>query len=356
MFCSLVVSIACIVATLSHGLPTDRLFFYETFNGDDVFATGKFVKFGDAKYADQPVLVKTPKMSPNDMPEDKGLSLSQEMKHYGFGTKFPEPLSMKSQNELVIQYEVKLEETLNCGGAYIKLPQYHVEDVGAMHSETPYTIMFGPDKCGSGTNKVHFILQHKNPITGVYEEKHCTETPSVRSDKKTHLYTLIIRRDNSFEILVDQKSQKKGTLLTDMVPSINPPEEVDDPMDSMPEDWVTEPKMPDPDATKPEDWDEDAPRMIDDPTAVKPAAWLDDAPLKIPDPQYSEKPADWDDEEDGSYEAPLIDNPDCELSGCGQWNPPKIKNPSFKGKWAAPMIDNPAYKGPWAPRKIPNKV
>jgi hypothetical protein len=29
-------------------------------------------------------------------------------------------------------------------------------------------------------------------------------------DKKSHLYTLVIRPDNSFEILVDQKSEKKG--------------------------------------------------------------------------------------------------------------------------------------------------
>jgi hypothetical protein len=34
----------------------------------------------------------------------------KEMKYYGLGAKFPEPFTMK--NEIVIQYEVKLEETL----------------------------------------------------------------------------------------------------------------------------------------------------------------------------------------------------------------------------------------------------
>jgi calnexin len=261
------VAIGCLAVIVSRasGLPTEGLFFYETFDEADVFESGKFVKFGDEKYTAQPVLVKAPKTPPKDLPGDKGLSLSQEMKHYGFGTKFPEPLSMKGQKELVIQYELKLEEPLQCGGAYIKLPQYHVEDVGAMHSETPYTIMFGPDKCGSATNKVHFILQHMNPLTGAYEEKHFGDAPTVKADKKTHLYTLIIRDDNSFEIMIDQKSSKKGSLLTSMVPAVNPPAEVDDPEDSMPADWVTEPKMADPAAAKPDDWDEDAPKMIDDP-------------------------------------------------------------------------------------------
>jgi len=40
----------------------------------------------------------------------------------------------------------------------------------------------------------------------------------------------------------------------------------------------------------------------------------------------------------------LADNPKCETApGCGEWVPPKIKNPKYKGKWTAPMIDNPNY-------------
>jgi len=64
---------------------------------------------------------------------------------------------------------------------------------------------------------------------------------------------------------------------------------------------------------------------------------------------------DWDDEEDGDWAAPSIANPKCEeISGCGKWEKPMIKNPAYKGKWTAPLIDNPDYKGVWAPRKIPN--
>ena len=43
-------------------------------------------------------------------------------------------------------------------------------------------------------------------------------------------------------------------------------------------------RIADPEATKPEDWDEDAPREIPDEEAEKPKGWLDDEPLEIDDP------------------------------------------------------------------------
>ena len=49
--------------------------------------------------------------------------------------------------------------------------------------------------------------------------------------------------------------------------------------------------------------------------------------------------------QDGEWEAPQIDNPDCEKYGCGEWKRPMIKNPAYKGVWKAPRIPNPAYKG-----------
>ena len=52
------------------------------------------------------------------------------------------------------------------------------------------------------------------------------------------------------------------------------------------------PRIPDPDAEKPDDWDEDAPQKIPDPDAEKPDDWLDDGPEYIPDPEAS-MPEDW---------------------------------------------------------------
>lgn len=40
-------------------LPTENLFFYETFDEADPFSSGKWVKSSNERYVDQPVLVKT---------------------------------------------------------------------------------------------------------------------------------------------------------------------------------------------------------------------------------------------------------------------------------------------------------
>lgn len=99
----------------------------------------------------------------------------------------------------------------------------------------------------------------------------------------------------------------------------------------MPADWDEREKIPDPMASKPEDWDEDAPRQILDESAEKPDGWLDDEPDMIPDPDAT-MPDDWDAEMDGDWEAPLIDNPECaSAAGCGPWEQPMIDNPNYKG-------------------------
>uniref|UniRef100_A0A8B9M441 Calmegin n=1 Tax=Accipiter nisus TaxID=211598 RepID=A0A8B9M441_9AVES len=167
-------------------------------------------------------------------------------------------------------------------------------------------------------------------------------------------FNLVLKPDDTFEILIDQSVVSKGSLLEDMVPPVNPPKEIEDPSDKKPDDWDERPKIPDPNAVKPDDWDEDEPSKIEDSDAVKPEGWLDDEPQYVPDPN-AKKPKDWDEEMDGEWEAPQIPNPKCETApGCGHWVRPMKNNPNYKGKWKAPMIDNPNYQGIWSPRKIPN--
>ncbi|OTA07433.1 calnexin [Trichoderma parareesei] len=284
---------------------------------------------------------------------DKGLVVKNPAAHHAISAKFPKKIDNKGKT-LVVQYEVKLQKGLDCGGAYMKL----LRDNKALHQDefsntTPYVIMFGPDKCGHN-NRVHFIVNHKNPKTGEYEEKHLNSAPAVNIVKTTELYTLIVHPNNTFSIKQNGVETKAGSLLEDLSPPINPPKEIDDPKDSKPDDWVDEARIPDPEAVKPEDWDEDAPFEIVDEEAVKPEDWLEDEPTTIPDPE-AQKPEDWDDEEDGDWIPPTVPNPKCEdVSGCGPWTKPMIRNPNYKGKWTAPYIDNPAYKGVWAPRKIKN--
>lgn len=90
------------------------------------------------------------------------------------------------------------------------------------------------------------------------EEKHAKKPKGdfsyIFDDNKTHLITLVIRPDNSFEVLVDKKRVNEGSLLKDTDPSVNPAKEIDDPDDKKPQDWDEREKIPDPDATKPDDW------------------------------------------------------------------------------------------------------
>lgn len=62
-----------------------------------------------------------------------------------------------------------MQNGLECGGAYVKLLSKSDSLILEQFTDkTPYTIMFGPDKCGNDA-KLHFIFRHKHPLTGVYE-------------------------------------------------------------------------------------------------------------------------------------------------------------------------------------------
>ncbi|KAI5107760.1 calmegin precursor [Silurus meridionalis] len=341
-------------------VPTGEVFFSETFD-DGSFS--RWIKSKTMKEDTDDDIAKydgkweVEALKENKVPGDLGLVLKSRAKHHAIAAPLNKPFVFKNK-PLVVQYEVNFQDGIDCGGAYIKLlsdsPKLHLEQ---FHDRTPYTIMFGPDKCGEDY-KLHFIFRHKNPLNGDFEEKHAkradTDLRKVYSDKKTHLYTLVLNPDNTYEIFIDQSSVGKGSLLSDVVPPVNPPKEIDDPNDSKPSDWDERAKIPDPEAVKPDDWDENAPLTIPDPDAVKPEGWLDNEPEFVPD-STAEKPEDWDEEMDGEWEAPQIPNPACETApGCGEWKSPTINNPKYKGKWKAPLIDNPNYQGAWSARRIPN--
>ena len=56
------------------------------------------------------------------------------------------------------RYEVQLQDGLECGGAYLKFLQATGDlDIARVSDKTPYSIMFGPDRCGT-TDKVSSSL------------------------------------------------------------------------------------------------------------------------------------------------------------------------------------------------------
>lgn len=241
-----------------------------------------------------------------DADKDKGIQTSQDAKFYALSTEF-KPFSNK-EKPLVVQFTVKHEQNIDCGGGYAKLFDCSLDQTD-MHGDSPYLIMFGPDICGPGTKKVHVIFNYKGQNHLVKKDIRC------KDDVFTHLYTLIVQPDGSYEVLIDNESAQKGTLEDDW--DFLPPKMIKDPEAKKPEDWDERAKIDDPEDSKPEDWEQ--PEHIADPDATK--------------------PEDWDDEMDGEWEPPMIDNPDYK----GEWKPRQIDNPDYKGKWVHPEIDNPEY-------------
>jgi calreticulin len=254
--------------------------------GDFVRTAGKF--YGDAE-------------------ADQGVQTSQDARFYAYTAKFPK-FSNKDK-DLVLQYTVKHEQKIDCGGGYLKITPSTVNQQ-EFNGDSEYNIMFGPDICGSSTKKVHLIFNYKG------KNHLLKKNIPAESDEFTHLYTLILHPDNTYEIQIDQKEVSKGSLKEDW--DLLEAKEIKDPQAKKPADWVDAKDIPDPEDKKPEGYD--------------------DIPAQTPDPDAT-KPEDWDDELDGEWEAPQIPNPEYK----GEWKPKTIPNPAFKGEWVHPVIPNPAY-------------
>jgi len=244
-----------------------------------------------------------------DAEEDKGISTSEDARFYAISSKISTPFSNEGK-ELVLQFSAKHPQNIDCGGGYIKLLPSSTNQKN-FNGDSPYYIMFGPDICGTSTRRTHVIFTYKDKNHLIKKDVRC------ETDKLTHVYTLIVRPDNSYEVRIDGKKIESGSLTDDW--DFLAPKTIKDPEASKPSDWVDEAKMADPSDSKPAGWD--------------------DIPAKIVDPKAS-KPDDWDEESDGAWEAPMIDNPDFK----GEWKPKMIDNPAFKGPWVHPMVPNPDFQ------------
>jgi calreticulin len=239
--------------------------------------------------------------------DDKGLQTIEDARFYTYSKTFPE--FSNDGKTLVLQYTVKSEQGIDCGGAYLKLHPAGL-DQEKYTGDSVYNIMFGPDICGH-EQRTHFILNNKG------KNHLITNNIPGEFDRFTHTYTLIIKPDNSFQVLIDGEEKRAGKIEDEF--EILEPKKINDPEQSKPKDWVDDPMMDDPEDKKPEGYD--------------------DIPATIVDPE-AKKPEDWDDELDGEWEAPTISNPAFK----GPWRAKRIENPAYKGPWVHPQIDNPKYQ------------
>jgi len=248
-----------------------------------------------------------------DEANDQGIQTTTDMKNHAISAALEKPFSNRGK-DLVVQFSVKHEkrEYSFCGGGYIKLlPKMDPKNFGG---DTPYSIMFGPDMCGYDVSRIHLIFTDANG-------KNLLKNDEIKLDyadknEFTHVYTLVVKPDNTYEVFFDQTSKASGSIVDGWD---FPKKEHDDPSDKKPADWVDEKEIDDPEDKKPDGYD-DTPKQIADPEATK--------------------PDDWSDEDDGEWEAPMIDNPEFK----GEWKVKRIENPAYKGEWKAKQIANPEYK------------
>ena len=116
--------------------------------------------------------------------------------------------------------------------------------------------MFGPDICGTKA-VVHAIFNYNGTNYDLQK------VVAAEKDTLTHTYTLVVKPDQTYQILIDGEVKGEGSLL---------------------EDWKFLP------------------------------------PKKIQDPE-AKKPEDWDDDMDGEWEAPSIANPEYQVNGLPRRSP-----------------------------------
>ena len=72
----------------------------------------------------------------------------------------------------------------------------------------------------------------------------------MQDDEFTHLYTLILKSDNTYEVRIDGTKVESGELEADW--DFLPPKKIKDPAAKKPEDWDDKKKIDDPEDKKPE--------------------------------------------------------------------------------------------------------
>merc|ERR1719217_454408 len=182
-----------------------------------------------------------------DEAADKGIQTVEDSKFFGIAAGF-DSFSNKGK-DIIIQYQAKYEKDVECGGGYLKIGPKQ-SDLSTFGDPTPYNIMFGPDKCGYN-KRTHLIFN--------YDGKNVLKKSDLAYKQElegtSHLYTMILKPDNTVRVEIDQDKIYEGSLKEDW--ELLKPKEISDPDDKKPSDWVDEKRIVDAEAKKPDDWNDE---------------------------------------------------------------------------------------------------
>ncbi|NXO39459.1 CLGN protein, partial [Locustella ochotensis] len=138
--------------------PTGEVYFTETFD-EGLSSKAVIFLFQTAFFQRLCVCVlgrwEVEELKENALPGDKGLVLKSVAKYHAISAMLTKAFVFDDK-PLIVQYEVNFQKGIDCGGAYIKLLSSSNDlNLEYFYDKTPYTIMFGPDKCGEDY-KLHF--------------------------------------------------------------------------------------------------------------------------------------------------------------------------------------------------------
>merc|ERR1712060_432291 len=154
-----------------------------------------------------------------DEKEDLSLATTTDARFYGASATFDE--FTNEGKDLIVQYQVKYDKDIECGGGYLKLG-HKLEDPKKFGDPTEYNIMFGPDKCGY-TKRTHLIFNYngKNVLKK-------TDLPYKQDkDGVSNLYRLLLKPNNTVKVFVDTEEVYSGEMEKDW--ELLEPQEIDDP-------------------------------------------------------------------------------------------------------------------------------
>ncbi|KAK6136348.1 hypothetical protein DH2020_029919 [Rehmannia glutinosa] len=190
----------------------------------------------------------------NGDPDDKGIQTTTDARHFAISAKIPE-FSNKNRT-LVVQYSIRLEQDIECGGGYIKLLSGYVNQK-KFGGDTPYSVLIDGRERDSGSMYTDWDILPPRKIKAVNAKK-----PAVWDDR----------------------------------------EYIDDPNDVKPEGYDSIPReIPDPKAKEPYDWDDEEDGIWRPPKIPNPAYKGPWKPKRIKNPNYK-----------GKWKIPWIDNPEFE--------------------------------------------
>merc|ERR1712125_153709 len=124
----------------------------------------------------------------------------------------------------------KYEKDVECGGGYLKIGP-KLADPTTFGDPTEYNVMFGPDKCGY-TKRTHLIFNYK----GKNVLKKSDLAYKQEGEGTSHLYRMILRKDNTARVEIDEEKIYDGSIKEDW--EVLKPKEISDPADKKQDDWT----------------------------------------------------------------------------------------------------------------------